>query len=617
MAKPLIATLADLPFHVSGKFPKPVLIRHCKPDGFEELSSRDFFERVRDCALGLQALGVGRGDRVGLICETRPEWLIADLGVLTLGALTVPIYPTLPPRLVQYILSNASARTVIVSNDDQAAKVREVRPGLPDLRDVIVIDQAESAAVRGVTEHSAGAEIGFADVIQRGHHRLMREDGLGRAYKETVSTIGSDDVATLIYTSGTTGDPKGVVLTHGAIVANLVGADALVSPQDTDEALSFLPLCHALERTAVYMYLYKGVTVTFAESLDTVSRDLARVRPTMMTGVPRVFDKIHARVLAAAEQAPAYRRALFNWALGVGMVRSRAELEGRAPTLWTRLQNGLADRLLFSKIRERVGGRLRFVVSGGAPLSRTVAEFLFAVGIPVLEGYGLTETAPVLTINPEHAPRLGTVGKALPGVELRIAEDGEILARGPNLMLGYYNNPEATSDVMTDGWFHTGDIGRLDDDGYLTITDRKKELLVTAGGKNVAPQPIELRLKTDPLVAEAIVVGDGRPYVAVLIVPDVQALAGRVGIGSDSDLSTLVLRNDVRTLFDSVVQRVNAELPRHEQLKRFALLPAEFSVATGELTPTLKVKRRVVADRWNTEIEGLYAEASVLGGSGH
>ena len=299
------------------------------------------------------------------------------------------------------------------------------------------------------------------------------------------------------------------------------------------------------------------------------------------------------------------------------MVRSRAELEGRAPTLWTRLQNGLADRLLFSKIRERVGGRLRFVVSGGAPLSRTVAEFLFAVGIPVLEGYGLTETAPVLTINPEHAPRLGTVGIALPGVELRIAEDGEILARGPNLMLGYYNNPEATSDVMTDGWFHTGDIGRLDDDGYLTITDRKKELLVTAGGKNVAPQPIELRLKTDPLVAEAIVVGDGRPYVAVLIVPDVQALAGRVGIGSDSDLSTLVLRNDVRTLFDSVVQRVNAELPRHEQLKRFALLPAEFSVATGELTPTLKVKRRVVADRWNTEIEGLYAEASVLGGSGH
>ncbi len=607
MPQPLVATLADLPFHSSGKFPKPVLIRHCKPDGFTELSSREFFERIRDFALGLQSLGVRRGDRVGLLCETRPEWLMADLGVLTLGALTVPIYPTLPPRQVQHILSDAGARTVIASTEEQAAKIREVRSSLTDLRDVIVIDRPRPAAEDEPAGPTAETELAFAEVIDRGHQRLMREDGLARAFKETAGAIGADDVATLIYTSGTTGDPKGVVLTHGAIVSNLIGADALVRLDDSDEALSFLPLCHALERTVVYLYLYKGVTITFAESLDTVRRDLVRVRPTMMTGVPRVFDKLHARILEAVQQAPAVRQALFKWAIRVGMARSRAELDGRTPSGWIRLQNGLADKLVFSKIRERVGGRLRFVVSGGAPLSKTVAEFLFAVGVPVLEGYGLTETAPVLTVNPEHAPRPGTVGQALPEVELRIAEDGEILARGPNLMRGYYNNPEATAEVLREGWFHTGDIGRLDDDGYLTITDRKKELLVTSGGKNIAPQPIEQQIKADPLVAEAVVVGDGQPYVAVLIVPSAEAVMAKMGEGGEPDLEQLVARDDVRALFEAAVEHVNAVLPRHEQLKRFALLPTEFSVESGELTPTLKVKRRVVAERWGSAIEELFS----------
>ena len=606
MTQPPIATLADLPFHVSGKYPKPVLIRYCQPDGFIELSSRDLFERVRDLALGLQALGVGRGDRVGLLCETRPEWVMADLAVLTLGALTVPIYPTLPSRQIQFILTNAGARAVVASTESQAEKVREVRSALPDVSDVIVIDQTGSAGAGGSAERAVGAELAFAEVIERGHQRLMREDGLAREYKEAAAAITPDDVATIIYTSGTTGEPKGVVLTHAAIVSNIVGADALVSPHDGDEALSFLPLCHALERTVVYLYLYKGVTIAFAESLDTLRRDLVTVRPTIMTGVPRVFEKLHARTMEAVEQAPAFRRALFNWALGVGKARSGAELAGQTPSAWTRLQHTLADRLL-SKVRERMGGRLRFVVSGGAALSRTVAEFLFAVGIPVLEGYGLTETAPVLAVNPERAPRLGTVGKALPGVELRIAEDGEILAKGPNLMRGYYNNPEATAEVMTDGWFHTGDIGQLDEDGYLAITDRKKELLVTSGGKNIAPQPIEQRLKADPLVAEAVVVGDGRPYVAALIVPDGPALTAKVGAAESPDLGALVAREDVHALFDTAVQRVNAGLPRFEQLKRFTLLPTEFSVESGELTPTLKVKRRVVADRWGSEIEGLYS----------
>lgn len=601
MTQPLISTLADIPFHVSGKFPKPVLIRHCQADRFVELSSREFFERVRDFALGLQTLGVSRGERVGLLCETRPEWVMADLAVQTLGAITVPIYPTLPPRQIQFILVNAGARVVIASTKDQVEKLREVRSELPDVGDVVVIDSDPSGG------QAVEAEFAFSEIVERGHQRLMQEDGLAREYKEAAAKIVPDDVATIIYTSGTTGDPKGVVLTHAAIVSNIVGADTLAKIHDGDEALSFLPLCHALERTVVYLYLYKGVTIAFGESLDTVRRDLVTVRPTIMTGVPRVFDKLHTRILEGVEQAPAFRRALFYWALGVGKARSRAELAGRTPGAWTRLQNILADRVM-AKVRERVGGRLRFVVSGGAALSRTVAEFLFAVGLPVLEGYGLTETAPVLTVNPEVAPRLGTVGKALPGVQLRIAEDGEILAKGPNLMRGYYNNPEATAAVMTDGWFHTGDIGRLDEDGYLAITDRKKELIVTSGGKNIAPQPIEQRLKADPLVAEAVVVGDGRPYVAVLLVPDGPILMAKVGSsGGSQELAALVLRDDVKALFDAVIQRVNAGLPGFEQLKRFALLPTEFSVNTGELTPTLKVKRRIVTERWGSEIEALYS----------
>ena len=592
-----IRTLADLPFHVSGRYPKPALLRRCRPDGYDELSSRQFFEDIRDCGLGLAGLGVRPGDRVALICETRPEWLVADLAILTIGAVTVPIYPTLTPSLIGFILVDAGAHVVVASTAEQAGKIREVRAEVPDLQEVIVID----AGALGEGERSL-AEIG-----ERGHGRLMHEDGLAREYKEAAGAIGADQLATIIYTSGTTGNPKGVMLTHGAIVANVVDTDVLVAPTDTDEALSFLPLCHALERSAVYLYLYKGVTVTFAESLNTIGRDMVRVKPTIMTGVPRVFDKLHARILDAVGKAPAIRQRLFRWAIGVSLARSRAILAGREPSFFVRAQHALADRLVCAKIRERVGGRLRFVVSGGAPLSRTVAEFLFAVGIPVLEGYGLTETSPVLTANPEHAPRLGTVGKALPRVELRIAEDGEILARGPNVMLGYYGQPEATAEAIKDGWFHTGDIGHLDDDGYLTITDRKKELLVTAGGKNIAPQPIELRLRQHPLVGEAMLIGDGRQFVSALIVPDFGALRTQVGDSGESDLAGLVERPDVKALYDDVVSAVNADLPQFEQLKQFALLPTEFSQESGELTPTMKVKRRVVAERWKEVVDGLYA----------
>ena len=607
MATIEIRTLANLPFHFAGRYPKPALVGHCRPDGVSSFSSREFFEKIRDFSLGLTGINVDSGERVALLCETRPEWVVADLAALAAGSITVPIYPTLPPDRIRYILADAGVSTVIVSNQEQAQKVHSILSQLSELRRMIVID-AESTEIG--SDSVSVDEFSFAEVEEIGHRRLMQEDGLARNFKETAASVPDDQLATIIYTSGTTGDPKGVMLTHGAIVANILDGDTMISLTDADEALSFLPLCHALERQVAYLYLYKGVSITFAESMDTVARDLIRVRPTLMTGVPRFFEKLHARVLEGVSKASTTKQRLFQWALGVGLVRTRAELQSQQPSLAIRLQNIVADRLVFSKIRERTGGRLRFVVSGGAPLSVAVGEFFFAIGVPVLEGYGLTETAPVLTVNSEHHPRLGTVGKALPRVELRIAADGEIMARGPNLMLGYYKKPEATAEVMRDGWFYTGDIGELDEDGYLHITDRKKELLVTSSGKNIAPQPIEQRLKQNPLVSEAVLLGDRRQFVSALIVPDLVEVEARLSTEHDSDVAILLERQDVRALFEEVVQGVNRELPSYEQIKKFALLDAEFSVASGELTPTLKIRRRVVLERYGKTIDSLYRNPS-------
>ena len=594
MPESQISTLADLPFHFVGRFPRPTLVRRCTAQGFDTYSSNDLFDRIRTLSLGLAAIGVKPGDRVALMSDSRPEWVIADLAILTAGAVTVPIYPTLPAEPAGYILADSGAEVAIVADEVQAAKVRQVRPELPQLRELILIDGEDDAGLDGETT--------LAAVQARGHQRLMTEDGLARRYKEAAAAIDAEQLATIIYTSGTTGDAKGVMLTHGAIVANLIDVDSVVHFKETDEALSFLPLSHAFERTTVYMYLFKGVEVTFAESLETVARDMVQVRPTVMTGVPRVFEKLHARVHEMVAKAPAIRQRLFHWALGVGGARVRAARGGGRPPLLA----GLADRLALSKVRDRTGGRLRFVCSGGAPLPVHVAEFLLAVGVPVLEGYGLTETAPVLTTNPLDAARPGTVGLPLPRVELRIAEDGEILARGPNLMRGYYGKPEATAEAIRDGWFHTGDIGSFDDGGYLVITDRKKELLVTAGGKNIAPQPVEQRLKQHVLVAEAVLIGDRRPYVTALLMPDFAALAAALGEPPADDREALLGRSDVQGLYDPVVAAVNAGQPAYEQIKRYRLLPAELSIDGGELTPTLKVKRRVIAEKWGDLIDELY-----------
>ncbi len=588
-----------------GRFAKSTLLGRCRGTEIVSLSSKEVFEHIRDLSLGFASLGMGTGDRIAILSESRPEWICADLAVLAGGGVTVPVYATLAVGQVRYILEDSGARIAVVSTKLQLEKLQEVRHQLPALEAIVVMDAAAAGAL-------GPSVLAFETVAERGHARMTSQWGAGRDFRETARTVKPEQLATIIYTSGTTGEPKGVMLTHANLAANLhAGAKALEVHQD-DVALSFLPLSHAFERMVAYIYLLCGVTIVFAESFETIGRDLPAVKPTILTGVPRVFEKLHSRILDKGQAGSAAKTALFRWAIGVGVKRARALLQGKPPGPLTSMQAALADRLVFAKIRDGLGGRIRYLVSGSAPLSTSVAEFFYGIGLPVIEGYGLTETAPILTVNPSDAPRVGTVGKAVAGVELRIAADGEILARGPNVMAGYYNKSQATADVLKDGWFHTGDIGTIDADGYLAITDRKKDLLVTSGGKKIAPQPIEAVLKRSPIVGEAVLLGDRRKYAAALIIPDFKALERRLqDLGRPPHHGSrpeLLARPDVLALYQEIVDALNRDLSQYQHIKRIALLATEFSIESGELTPTLKVKRKVVEERYRQEIEKLYAE---------
>jgi long-chain acyl-CoA synthetase len=606
-----MATLADLPARIAARGPRSALIRRCGADGFRDWSTTDVVETIRHGAAALLATGLAAGDRLAIVCESRPEWVLVDLAAQTIGVVTVPIYPTLPPPQVRHILADSGARLAVVSDRIQAAKVQEVRHLLPALELVVVIDPVAPASHGAATAGDVGlgtSVVALTALLSRGRDRLATDPTVGPAIDARRAAVGDDSLATLIYTSGTTGEPKGVMLTHRNIVSNAEAVMPVFALSPDDVALSFLPLSHSFERTVVYAYLMSGLTIVFAENLDTIARDLRATAPTLMTVVPRVCEKLQARVLATVAEGPAIRRWLFQTALGLALGRVRRTDAGEGalePVGW---RERLGDRLVFSKVRARLGGRLRLIVTGSAPLSRETGEFFLAAGLPIYEGYGLTETAPALAANHPGRSRLGTVGPAIPGVELRIAEDGEILARGPNVMRGYWNRPQDTDAVIRDGWFHTGDIGELSADGFLRITDRKKDLLVTSGGKKVAPQPIEARLKQNPLVAEAVIVGDRRRFPAALIVPAFEVLGERLkALGlPGGDRAALVHRSDVLGLYREIVDALNRDLAQFEQVKQIALLPAEFTIAGGELTPTLKVRRRVVEDRWRDTIERLY-----------
>jgi long-chain acyl-CoA synthetase len=598
-----VKTLADLPFHSAEKSPDRPVLRLCQGDAFADVSGRTLLSRVRDLSVGFGELGLAAGDRVAVIAESRPEWCVTDLAVLTAGGVTVPVYPTLTSAQVRDLLHDCGARVAVASDRAQVEKVSAIRAQLPVLTRIVVMN----ADGRPWPEHA----MTLADVASRGHQRLISSPAAGRAFAERVAAIDPDALATIIYTSGTGGEPKGVMLSHDNLLCNVRAAIRVLGVTADDVALSFLPLSHAFERMVVYTYLYAGATVAFAESPATLARDMVKVRPTLMTAVPRVFEKLYAHIHETVADAPAIRRAIFRWAIAVGLRRSDIVHHGQRVDRLLALQDRLADRLVFRQIREATGGQLRVLISGSAPLPRSIAEFFDALGLTIIEGYGLTEASPVLTVNPIDRPKFGTVGRALPGVELRIADDGEILARGSNIMLGYYNGPEATRAVLEpDGWLHTGDIGTIDREGYLTITDRKKDLLVTSSGKHVAPQPIENELRRHPLIAEAVLIGDRRKFIAALLVPDFPALERRLAalnrLGGTPE--ALVARADVVALFQGAVDAVNATLAPFETIKRFALIPSEFTIAGGELTPTMKVKRRVVEERWRVMIEQLYEE---------
>ena len=598
---PQLSTLADVPFHVLGRHPKAQAVGRCREGGIDWLSTKDFFERVRDISLGLGAIGLQPGDRVVLMSETRPEWLVVDLAILCAGGITVPIYPTLSATQAQYIVQDSGARFAFVSSPEQAAKLQKVRHALASLEVIVLFD---------VHEGTTGSVLPLDEVAGRGHARMVAEWGVAKQFKDTARAIRPDDLATIIYTSGTTGEPKGVMLTHDNIMSNVRSCMRVLPMSDTDVGLSFLPLSHSFERTVTYICLVNGVSIAYAQGIDTLARDLLLARPMLMTGVPRVYEKFYARVMEGVREQPGYKRAMFDWGKRLGERRVTAITKGES--VQPGVLHNLVDRLVYAKVRARLGGRLNYLVSGSAPLPPFIGEFFYAMGIPLVEGYGLTETSPVLTVNPLHAPRFGTVGKPIPDVDIRIGDDGEILARGPNIMKGYYNKPDATRAVLDpDGWFHTGDIGSIDEDGYLRITDRKKDLIVTSGGKKLAPQPIETRLKSHPLVSEVVLIGERRRYPSMLIVPDFYALDRRLnelGRAEEPDREKLVTRPDVIALYQELVDALNRDLAQFERIKKIAVLPREFSITTGELTPSMKVRRRAVEESWADVIEKMYVE---------
>jgi len=567
--------------------------------GYRDVSWKQVFRQVSGVAGGLLKMGIEPGHKVAILSENRPEWAYTDLGCLSIGAVDVPIYATNTPEQCSYIIKDSDSRLVFVSGGHQLAKLLAKRDELDDVQKVIVMDE-------WATYPYSDWVMGFREFVEEGLQNL--DDNKLRQLTEAVE---EDDLATFIYTSGTTGAPKGVMLTHGNFLANCRDIAELGFVDDTDIVLSFLPLSHSFERTAgYYTPTYIGATIAYAEDMDHLLNNIGEIRPTFMASVPRFYEKVYSTVKSGVEQSPPAKQKIFHWAVSVGEKVSKRKMYKKSIPPFLAAKYKIAEKLVFSKLQERMGGRLKFFVSGGAPLAKEIAEFFHAAGILILEGYGLTETSPVLTTNRPDDYRFGTVGKPLRSVEIRLSDgDKEILARGPNIMKGYYKLPDQTAEVLEDdGWFHTGDVGEWDPDGFLKVTDRLKDLIKTSGGKYVAPQHLEGLLIQDRFIEQVNVVGDKRKYCTALIVPNFDQLeqwAGEQGI-QWKDRKELVSKQEVYDLIKKSVQNVNKNLPSYETIKDFRLLPEEFTQENNMLTPTMKVKRKVVNQVYADLIESMY-----------
>jgi long-chain acyl-CoA synthetase len=560
------------------------------------ISSREFGRRVARTTQTLHAWGVQPGDRVAILSENRPEWPIVDMASLLLGAVTVPLYTTLTADQSAFALNDSGCRAIFLSSEQQLHKIASVLPQTR-LEKVVVMDPVE---LTGKLAPLAGRCLTMSQIIREGPEKLSAE------LEARARSIQPDDLATIVYTSGTTGTSKGAMLTHGNIASNISCSLLGFNVVPGEVSLSFLPLCHITARHVDFSLIYHGVTLAYCPFMDRLAAALLEVRPTFFVAVPRVYEKIYGQAEQKAKGFP--NRTIFDWAVAVGRSHKPEILAGGTPTSrsWK-----LANKLVYSKIRAGMGGRVTTFISGGAPLGRELAEWFANVGIRIHEGYGLTETSPVIAVNNPLNHRIGTVGKILPNLEVRIADDGEILVRGPSIFKGYWNRPEETKAALHDGWFSTGDIGHIDNDGYLSVTDRKKDLIKTSGGKFIAPQPIENALKLNPYVGVAAIIGDKRKFAAVLISPNFPALedwasANEIPFSSRAEL---VANPKVQALYESVVENINQNLARFEKLKRVLLVADEFSPDSGILTPTLKLRRRVVEERYRNQIDELYAQA--------
>ncbi|MFZ5517209.1 MAG: AMP-dependent synthetase/ligase [Candidatus Zhuqueibacterota bacterium] len=573
-----------------------------KVDGqYQGFSYQELGERVKNFALGLASLGVKKGDRISILSENRPEWAISDLAILSLGAINVPVYPSLIPRQIEYILNDSEAKIIITSTPHQTRKIVEVLADLPVLKKIIFMDDLSSPKEN---------MLSFNEAMEKG--KLFNQEK-PNYYSEATSNVLPDDACGIIYTSGTTGNPKGAVLSHQNILSNVKGGTVTLGINSDDTFLSFLPLCHVFERMAGHFCaLSQGATIAYAESIDTVAQNLGEVKPTIMTSVPRLFEKMYSRIIENAEAGSPIKKKIFYWAIRTGEKYAKAKEAGKVGPLLLR-KHHIAHKLVFSKIHARVGGRLRFFISGGAPLPKHIGEFFHFTGITILEGYGLTESSPVIAANIEAKFKFGTVGPVLSkgGVELKIASDGEILTRGPHIMKGYYKKPAETKEVIDDeGWLHTGDIGLLDEDGYLIITDRKKNIIITSGGKNIAPAPIENKLLTSPLIDQILVIGNGRKFLSALIIPNFEILKtmSQENNIDYTSIEELVNHPKIYQAISSEVTRLSTDMARFEQIKKFRLLPEALTIEKGELTPTLKIKRNAVEKKYSDMIESMYAE---------